>query len=569
MSGDSAESGPRITRIPPFDLIDVVWLILLMVWCIEWCITSASQLGPTFDEPFYLLAGLDGWRTWWAATPAVNGVMPLPVSAVTLPLYLAERMSGNAIDTPLEYLSVARMVTLGWLALLLISALRLGRAAGGPWAGRVAAGLIAADPNFLAHSSLATTDIAVTATLLAFTRAAYVGRGGNWRVRLLVPGLWFGVAVLCKLSALLYGGVILTVLEIAHRYASGKLSRPPSGSIRAWCVRVTRTALRAIANVAAVIVIGIALVVVACGISAEGARPLDTIAKVIPDSEPLKPRYQELAKQFDQVPYAGVAFLFQMWHNSEGRPTFLNGTYYASGVWYYFPVLLLMKTPIPVLVLGVISLLRPRSIVMPLAFVTLALLAVTLTAKLQTGVRLVLPIMAIGYIVVAVAVCRGFGRRGAMMGLVAIAVMAATSAWVWPHGLGYLNQLAGGPSAAHQRVTDSNLDWGQGLPELRAWHRAQGEPPMALWYFGTDPAAHAPPFILIPVEKVPIHTTKDFRDTVGPKLFAVAYTVITLHPHDPPAKAIGIRDLMLREPVARTETFAIYDFRIVPPTSSP
>ena len=53
----------------------------------------------------------------------------------------------------------------------------------------------------------------MTATLAAFTRASYAGRGGGWWRRILLPGLWYGVAVLCKLSALLYGGVILTVLK--------------------------------------------------------------------------------------------------------------------------------------------------------------------------------------------------------------------------------------------------------------------------------------------------------------------------------------------------------------------
>ena len=69
------------------------------------------------------------------------------------------------------------------------------------------------------------------------------------------------------------------------------------------------------------------------------------------------------------------------------------------------------------------------------------------------------------------------------------AVVAATSLWVWPYGVGYLNQLAGGPQAAPDLVSDSNLDWGQDLGQLKQWTEAHpGSEPLKLCYFGTaDP----------------------------------------------------------------------------------
>jgi hypothetical protein len=568
MSGD-----PTAAAAPPAGrrdlLIDLLWLLLLMAWAAGWCLTAADRLGPTYDEPFYLQAGLSDWRDGVPKQTSAHGVMPLPVEVATYPLYRFEQQTGKRIDTgdperlP-EHLGAARRMTLVWVALLLVSALRLGRAAGGPWAGRVAAGLVAADPNFLAHGSLATTDLAVAASLLAFTRAAYAGRGGGWRRRILLPGIWYGVAVLCKLSALLYGGIILVALEVAHRISSGALARPAGASRGAWLGRVVGAALRSGLAVAAVVAIGIGLALWYCGDPPPDARPMAEMLQKIPDRERLKPLYAELAEKYERPPYAAVTFAFQWWHNSEGRPAFLNGTYYPAGCWFYFPVLLAMKIPLPVVVLALAALARPRTLLNPLSLAALLLLATTPMMRLQTGVRLVLPIMAIGYAALAVSVCRGFGRWGVGAGLLAVAVMAGTSAWVWPHGLGYLNQLAGGPAAAHERVSDSNIDWGQGVPDLIAWHKAHGEPPMAVWYFGTDPAAAKPPFEQLFVEHSRIATANEFRAAVKPRLLAVGATVLTLHPFDPPPKAAAMRYLMTLEPIARTATFVIYDFRNSP-----
>ena len=161
---------------------------------------------------------------------------------------------------------------------------------------------------------------------------------------------------------------------------------------------------------------------------------------------------------------SACAFAFQWWYNAHGRPTFLNGTYYPAGYRYYFPEVLLMKVPLPFFVLALFALPRVRAAANPLTLVTLLLLGALLTAKLQIGVRLAFPVMAVGYAAVAVALARGYPRCAPWIGLPAILVIAATSAWVWPNGVSYLNQAHGGPKEAHRRVTDSNVDWGTASP---------------------------------------------------------------------------------------------------------
>ncbi|QEG27225.1 hypothetical protein GobsT_19790 [Gemmata obscuriglobus] len=568
-----SSSSPHPSRWP-----DVVWLAVLAAWSAAWCLTAAPKLGVTYDEPFYLDAGMDAWRGWvredggwrgWAhGSCAVNGVMPLPIDALTLPLFVYECRTGEKFgpgESKIEKLRWARAVTLGWFWLLIFSGWRLGRAVGGPWAGRIAAGLLATDPNFLGHASVATTDICVCATLMAYTRAVYAGQtGGCWK-RLLLPGLWFGVAAVSKLSALLYGGIILVVLEVCFRCASGALSRPSGGDLKAWGRKVAGAVLRSVLNAAGVLAVGIAFAFAFLGVPDEDDKPFVKVAASVPAGEPLKERYAKWAEGIGsgQVPYAACAFAFQWWHNAQGRPTFLDGVYYPESYRWYFPHVLLMKVPLPIFALALVALLRARAVANPLTFAALLLLAALLTAKLQIGVRLAFPVVAIGYVALAVALARGYPRCATRLAAPAVLALAATSLWVWPHGLGYINQAHGGPKEGYRLVTDSNVDWGHGLPELKEWHAANGEPPICVWYFGTDPAVNQPPFQKFSPEsfKPAITNERELRAAVGSRVLAVGHTVASLHPDAPPEKVVALGCLKARRPVARTATFTLYDFR--------
>ncbi|MFM8271504.1 MAG: hypothetical protein ACKODX_04135 [Gemmata sp.] len=584
MSGDGSTvpappppHSPRARRWP-----DLLWLAVLVAWTAGWCLSAAPRLGLTYDEPFYLDAGLDAWRGWSREdgkrrgfdhyATAVTGVMPLPIDAFTLPLYVHERRTGTKLETPQakhELLRSARAVTLLWLWLLVFSAWRLGRAAGGPWAGRLAAGLLAADPNFLGHASVAATDIAASAALIAFARALYCGRGGRWWKRWLLPGLWFGVAALCKISLLLYGGLVLVTFEVCYQFASGGLSRPEGAALNRWAWKVVGTVLRSVLNAVFILTLGIGIAILYFGFPNEDQHPFVSVARTVPPTEPLSAKYLEWAENSEGTPNAVCAFAFQWWYNARGRPSYLNGTFYPESYRYYFPTVVLMKVPLPVFALALLALPRPRALANPFALAALLTLASLLTANLQIGVRLAFPALALAYVAVAVALARGYPRCALWVGVPAVLTVAVTSAWVWPHGLGYLNQAHGGPAAAHWRVSDSNVDWGQGLPDLKRWHAANGEPPVSVWYFGTDPAVNRDPFCAFVAEHAVDKHGARFELTdpsqvpraVGPRVLAVGHTVRTMHPAATPAKAAALEYLKTCRPMACTATFTLYDFR--------
>lgn len=122
-----------------------------------------------------------------------------------------------------------------------------------------------------------------------------------------------------------------------------------------------------------------------------------------------------------------------------------------------------------------------------------AYFAASLTAKVQIGVRHLLPALPF------LALWAGLGaadlwRRGrAARGLLAVLALwtAVSVLRVQPYQLAYFNEAAGGPSGGWRWLADSNLDWGQDLPALARELRARGNPPVYLAYFGVgDPAAY-------------------------------------------------------------------------------
>src|SRR5207253_6020838 len=191
------------------DWADWLWLIAWSAASSIWCLQAAATLGATFDEPIYLRAGMECWRKSTHEPLLRMGTMPLPGDLATLPLYLYESATGTNLDLEHSDLSEplfwARATTLLFWWLLLWYARAVGRHLAGPWGGRLAVAFLACEPNFLAHASLATTDLAAAAFLLPAAYYFALGRlQTSWRRRIGLPALWFGLAMFAKASALAY-----------------------------------------------------------------------------------------------------------------------------------------------------------------------------------------------------------------------------------------------------------------------------------------------------------------------------------------------------------------------------
>ena len=198
-----------------------------------------------------------------------KGTMPLAVDLTTFPLYLWEQWGGFRFDLVGDFdrvLVVARVGTLVFWWLLLGYGWLVGRLLGGPWGGRLAIVLLAAEPSLLGHASLATTDIAVTACLMALVYHGAVGREAGWWRRVAIPAVWYAAAVLAKASGLVFGPLCLVVVEVerlarAGAFRSGVVTRSPWERLRhAW--RQLRPFRRDLVRIMG---LGLVLVFVYCG----------------------------------------------------------------------------------------------------------------------------------------------------------------------------------------------------------------------------------------------------------------------------------------------------------------
>ena len=540
---------------------DAFWLLAVGLLSSASIVASARQLSATFDEPCHVERGLHAWRTGSIKPLMSAGCMPLPVDVQTLPLYLWERHRGTPFDAVAdlgELLPVARAANLAFWWLLLFYAMRLGRAFGGAWAGRFACGFLAADPNLLGHAALATTDIAITATTLMalFHYRAGAGRGWFWRVG--VPGVCYGVAVAAKASAMAFVPLGFAVFGLAKLYADGALTMP-AGSL-AERLRFYRRATSGFRwDLAACVAVGTVTVFAYCGCDWQTERTFVEWAHALPDGS-AKGVMVPVAENLRIFTNAGEGLMQQVKHNFRGHGSYLHGDWYPRACWYYFPYALSVKLPEPTLVLlAAALLLRPRAFFGPVGLLALALFAFSLNCRVQIGLRLVFPLVAMLYVASAIALANARLPRG-LAGL-ALAANALIAASVWPHGLRYANFAHGGPDGCYHYLSDSNADWGQGLKRLETWCDANRAEGVAVWYYGTDPAVGKPPFRLRPLHAMPIATPEQARAAVGPGFLAVSTTLLHGNPAMTPQAAVALAWLRTLTPVDRAGTFVIYDVR--------
>jgi hypothetical protein len=172
----------------------------------------------------------------------------------------------------------------------------------------------------------------------------------------------------------------------------------------------------------------------------------------------------------------------------EGRVYYLDGEISDKGWIAYFPLAFVYKTPIAVL--GLLSMTLALHLagkiavgknLGPVAAGVAVIALAVISKKTNLGLRYLLWVFPFLFLY-AGAVTR-FPRWRVIV-LPLLVWLAADTLSNHPHYLAYFNQSIS-PEAKRWRLVDSNLDWGQSLPELAEYQKRGKIENLRLGYFGT------------------------------------------------------------------------------------
>jgi len=338
-------------------------LILLIVVA---CLLAASTwrvFGHTWDEPEHLAAGMElvdqGKYEFDTEHP------PLARALIALGPHLAGSHSfgtpppdGTQEGIDILYdgghydrtLMLARLGALPFLPVLLWAMWLWGRqVTESEGAALLAVLLLVCVPPILGHAALAALDVPGTATTLLalYLLQKWLVRG--WRRDAVAFGLAAGVAVCTKLSAIPFIGLGMLALLTLRTFLS---VAPPAVSMQ-----------RRLAGLALMALVTLVPITLAYGLSGLQVIPMPprfdwVMVYIYPDGGSSSGLLKQLRLPAAWWNYAEGVMALKA-HNDTGHVSFLLGNLKAGGWWYFYLVALAVKTPLPLLLTGIVGLFLP------------------------------------------------------------------------------------------------------------------------------------------------------------------------------------------------------------------
>jgi len=359
----------------------------------------------------------------------------------------------------------------------------------GVFAGIISLSCFVFAPTFLGHSPLVTLDVAVSCFyfITVYFMMEYFDTKRN--VFLILTGIFFGISLISKYSALILILVayILTLLTVFFQKGADfnlKINKyklllvvPLFILVIAykWSFRIIFPAfliyavsylfykrkffkdrLRFAGMVLLIILVLAFLIVI-----------LDyTDYKWFPSHSPTKAYFK--------------GFAYFRGHAEGGHQTYLFGQYSQKGWWYYFPVAMLLKTPVATIilcVLGFIGFFRKPESKWQKAFLLIPLLIYLFVAcfinKVNIGIRHILPAYPFLYVIAGYSVWlykKGLRQNFLKLLLFLLVIMLAFDFMTaYPVHLSYFNIACGGTKNGYKFLGDSNIAWGQDWKRLKRY----------------------------------------------------------------------------------------------------
>jgi hypothetical protein len=423
--------------------------VILVLIATARIVSNDSYLSHTMDEPIHLGSGMEwlhrGTYDWEQSHPPLARVLSAIgasfAGARLLPadgsVPEAEKIWGHdqQYDRMLAA-SRAGVLPVFWLACLIVYLWT--RRIAGDAAALAAVLVFTTIPPVLAHAGLITTDMTATAftSAGAFVSLLWAERPSRGRTALL--GVVLGLGVLGKFSVPIYLPAIWFFWLVWRR--------PPLDAIR------TR------------IVPALAALAIGCFVIWAGYRF---------DVQGLVP-----APMF----WKGLGLIVK--HNTDGHASYIIGQRHQLGVWYYFPITLLVKTPLALLILTALALwVRPKQIALPVLYAA-AILAVAMSAHINIGVRHVMPIYVGISIIAGIVVTNLLATRARPLVVALLAWQIVSGVLAQPDLISYTNEITRG--RPEEWVAESDLDWGQDMHRVADFLHSTGAQEVSFTPYNTS-----------------------------------------------------------------------------------
>ena len=492
-------------RFRPQPLIAAV-LLAMMAW-LAW--GAALRESVTFDELAHVGAGLSYWQTFDLRLneehpPLAKLLAGLPlalrhtyadynhvswtVSRSFFPAYMGQWIFGEYILTrwndPATVLKWARFpmlvltVVLGWLIYV------YGSRIGGPWGGILPLIAYVTAPVFLVFGPLVLTDLAITLfSLWTLWRFAELWQNPSRRNK-----AWFAIALagalLSKFSAgLLFFAFLGFSLSTRWRPVPGQPTTREEA--RLWRRARWRTTFAGVLWAAAIVYV--VYFVFSWRQSNDALSLLGSGAATAPLRRLLMPPWLYLR---------GMAMVAI----TVSRPAYVLGHLHMHGVWYYFPVLFVLKSPLGFLTLlalaAILAMRWKRLQPAPAPLITtevqthwrvlwvslIVLSFLCILSHLNVSFRhfslpLVLSMLMLAPLPAMLQRFRASAPPIAVAATALVAVSVVGMLWVavrqYPYYMPFVNSLSLG-RPAYALMSDSNVDWNQALPDVAQFARQHG-----------------------------------------------------------------------------------------------
>jgi 4-amino-4-deoxy-L-arabinose transferase-like glycosyltransferase len=510
---------------------------------------SARQQSQTSDEACHIFAGYRYWKYLDFGfnsehPPLVKLLAALPLLrfAKQIPevpdgdLHLVEFVSGrqfvysNDADQILFRSRMAvSLITLGLGLLISI----VGNRMFGTGSALLALTLFVFEPNVLANGALVTTDMGVTCFLFLAVYLFYLYVCQPSAPRLIGVGIAAGLTLAAKHSGILVFP-ILAILAFTEIWRGQPLAALNSSIDESYENRRKR----AIQLAGAFCIIGLVAVAVLWSFYdfRFQARPAGLTLNPPFSEYAGKPHYHpgasrvvmeiERLRLLPEAYVYGFASVGKLFNNT---PTFIFGKIYPHGEWFYFPGAVLIKSTLAFLTLFLLvpfsRELRGRKYRREVAFLAIPpviYFLVAMVSSVNLGLRHVLPIYPFLLVLIGAAAWK-FSKQSRpwAFGIAALVVFhIASSMHSFPNYLTYSNELFGGPANTYKVLSDSNVDWGQGLKLMKRYideHRIR-----SCWFAYYMLGAADPGYYDIPCKMLPTSLSGSYSISVQPVSQAIS-----------------------------------------------